>query len=410
MVSKAQKVRLGIFLAIGSFLLILFFGAVAGSRLVQKRDIYYIEFADYSISGMQVGGAVNFSGIRIGRVDAIRIDPNDVSKIILTISIQEGTPIKEDAEAVLTPVGITGLKAVEIRGGTNAAATLKPRSFIKAGTSMFDDITDRAVSIADKIDIISANIADMTGDENRENIAKILLQTSLLLEETRKNIAGTLTSLNTIAANAAKISEAAGGNLDKITDNLTKNMDELTSTTTRNIDAIGAQSNASLEAMTKQLSTEINLLTTNLNQGINELTNQTSFLLQDTRYHLNAIGSHSDILVVQTTKQLAEISANINESLTRVNQLISNPYFDSLLVNVNTLSGQLAEANLKTLISELSLTVKNTGNLVSNVDRTFTRSRSNIVETLDALREASENLNEFSKQIADDPSILIRGY
>lgn len=399
MITKVQKIRLGVFLAVGSFLLLLFIGAVAGNRMVQKRDIYYVEFENYSISGMQVGGAVNYSGIKIGRVDAIKIDPKDVSKIILTISVDGGTPIKEDSEATLVPVGITGLKAVEIRGGTNAAKLLKPKSFIKAGSSMFDNITDKAVSIADKLDIIAANVSDLTGDENRKNIAEILRQTSLLLEETRKNISGTLISLNKIADNAAELSSSANQNLNKVTDSLTNNMDVLTSSTTRNLDEISSN-----------LSKEISLLNTNLNNSITQINDQTALLLQDTRYHLNAIGSHSDNLVLETTKQITEVSTNLNKSLERINVLISSPGFDSLIVNVNAISGQLAEANLKKMITELSTTIQRTNNLITNVDRTVIRNRSNINETLESLREATENLNEFSKQIADDPSILIRGY
>ncbi len=410
MVTKAQKIRLGIFLAAGSFLLILFVGAVAGSRLVQKRDIYFIEFADYSISGMQVGGSVNYSGIKIGRVDAIKIDPEDVSKIVLTISVEAGTPIKEDAEAVLVPVGITGLKAVEIRGGTNAAPNRKQRTFIRTGTSMFDDITDKAVSIAEKIDLIAANIGDLTGEDNRANIAEILNQTALLLEETRGTMKTTLESLDRIASNAADITENTSKNLDKITESLTENMDKLTSSATENIGKLTASSTGSIESITKNLSNEISDLSSNLNKTIEDINEQTTYLLQDTRYHINAIGSHSDLLVLETTKQIMEVSTNINKSVTRINELIASPAFDSLLVNVNTISAQMAEANLKDLITEISVTVQRTSALISNLDRTVMRSRSNITETLESLREISENLSDFSKQIADDPTILIRGY
>ncbi len=421
MVTKAQKIRLGIFLAIGSFLLILFIGAVAGSRIVQKRDIYYIEFADYSISGMQVGGPVNYSGIRIGRVDAIKIDLEDVSKIVLTISVEAGTPIKEDAEAVLVPVGITGLKAVEIRGGTNESPNRKQRTFIPTGTSMFDDITGKAVSIADKIDIIAANIGDMTGEENRKNIAEILHQTALLLEETRSTMTTTLVSLDRIAKNAADIAESANQNLGKVTDSLTDNMDKLTNSTTdnisaltqsttQNIDRLTTTSTASIEGIAKQLSGEIKMLSSNLNQSISDINEQTTYLLQDTRFHINAIGSHSDLMILETTKQIMEVSENINKSVSRVNQLISSPAFDSLFTNVNTLSAQLAEANLKDLVTNISVTIQRTSSLISNLDRTIMRNRSSITETLESLRETSENLSDFSKQIADDPSILIRGY
>ena len=399
MVTKAQKIRLGIFLAIGSLLLIIFIGAVVGSRLVEKRDYYYIVYEDYSVSGLQVGGAVNFSGIRVGRVETITIDPKNVMKIKLKISIQAGTPIKEDAEAALVAVGITGLKSVEIRGGTNSARTLKPGSFIKPGSSMLDDITGKAVSIAEKIDVIAANISSMTDEENRKNVAEILKQTSLLIAETRASLTATLQSISIISANAAKVSDNAGNNLDKITDNLTKNMDSLTVATTGSIYSLS-------NTMTKEL-TEISK---NLNKSITDIDSQTTFLLADTRYQINAVGGHTDLMVLEATKQIAAISGNINQSLDRINAMINSPEFDKLMVNVNTLSAQLAEANLKNLVTELSSTVQKTGSLVSNMDRLLTRNKSNIMETLESLRETTENLNEFSKQISDNPSLLLRGY
>ena len=47
--------------------------------------------------------------------------------------------------------------------------------------------------------------------------------------------------------------------------------------------------------------------------------------------------------------------------------------------------------------------------MVSNVDRLLISNRANLTEILESLREASENLNEFSRQIADQPSIILRG-
>jgi len=432
MVTKAQKIRLGIFIAIGALLLIIFAAAVAGSRLVQKRDYYYIEFSDYSVSGLQVGGSVNYSGIRIGRVEEIRIDPDDVSKIIITISVTAGTPIKEDAEAVLTAVGITGLKAVEIRGGTNQAKKLKNRSFIKTGTSMLDNITDKAVSIAEKVDVIAENIAQMTAKENRENIAEILKQASLLLQETRLNLTSTISNISRIAEQAVEISSSAGANISRLTDTVistidevkvsstqtiekigdstTRNMDSLTRTTEDSISKISLSATKGIDGIAKSLTDEIVGLSANLNKSINDLNQQTSLLMQDTRAHINAIGTHSDELIVQTTQQIMTISETINSSLNRINQIVSSPAFDSLVVNVSSLSAQLAKADLQNLVAELSSTVSKAGVLISNLDRTVTRSRSNITETLESLRETAENLNEFSKQISDNPSLLLRGY
>lgn len=409
MISKAVKIRLGVFIAIGSILILVFAGAIAGSRLMERRDIYYIQFENYSVSGMQVGGTVNYQGIKVGRVESIKIDPKDVTKVTLTISVDSGTPIKADCEAILTMVGITGLKAVEIRGGTNESALLKPKSFIKVGVSTFDDITDRAVSIAEKIDLIASNIQAMTNEENQKNIAAILQQTSMLLEVTRTNLSTTLTSFNRIANNTADLTEGLGKNLDKITDNLTKNVDAITLSTTNNIDNISNTSQESLVSLTKTLNTELTSLTGLLEQSISQITTQTNTIMMDTQMHLNTIGGHTDQMILETTKQIVTTSANLNRSLDKVNEILQRPGVDSLMINISKLAGKLSETDFDTMVSDLSVTIQKTGTLVSTLNRLVVRGQGDVLDILDSLAETSENLNEFSRQISDNPTILLRG-
>jgi len=354
MITKAQKTRLGVFIAIGSILILVFTILVAGSKLIESRDIYYIQFDDVSVSGLQEGGAVQYHGIKIGRVDNIRINPQDVSKVIVKVSVDAGTPIKDDVRAVLIFVGITGVKAVELTGGSNQAKLIKPGSNIPAGVSTLDTISGRAESIVEKIDLIAANLAEMTDEENQKNLAEILRQTNLVLTDTRENLSGALSSLNAIAQNVSSIADSTSS-------------------------------------------------------GISKLTTSTNLLVLDTRTQIKNIGEHSDQLILQAGKDLSLITASINSSLNRINQIVSTAAFDSLIVNANTISGKLASADLKQLVTDLNTTIIQTNSLIGNLDRTVTRSKTDFLETLESLREAAENLNEFTRQIAENPSSLIIG-
>ena len=109
MVSRAQKFRLGIFLVVISILMIIFLVLVAGNKIMEKRDTYYIKYQDLTVSGLQIGGPVRYHGIAIGRVDEINIDAEDVTSVIVVVSVKAGTPLKKDVSAALTPIGITGL-------------------------------------------------------------------------------------------------------------------------------------------------------------------------------------------------------------------------------------------------------------------------------------------------------------
>ena len=354
MISKSQKIRLGVFLSIGTILILAFIGVVAGNKLLERRDIYFIEFDDVSVTGLQIGGDVQYHGIKVGRVENIRIKTSDVSKVIVTISLEAGTPIKEDVRAILIFVGITGVKAVELTGGTNQAKPVKPKTFIPTGVSTLETITGRASSIAEKIDQIASNLNNMTNAENQRNLAEILRQTNLILADTHENLSGALNSLGSIVQNVAQIADTTSS-------------------------------------------------------SISRLSNNANLLMLDTRTQIKTIGEHSDNLVLQAGKDLASITANINRSLDRINQIVSTAEFDSLIINANTISGKLAAADLKQLVTDLNTTIVQTNSLIGNLDRTVTRGKSDMLETLESLREAAENLNEFSKQISEDPSILLLG-
>ncbi|MCB5253017.1 MAG: MlaD family protein [Candidatus Cloacimonadaceae bacterium] len=398
MVSKATKIRLGVFLVVGAVLILVFAAAVAGNQLTQKWDTYYIVFDDYPVSGLQVGGTVNYQGIKVGRVENVRIDPNDVNKVIITINIEPGTPIKEDTEAVLSMVGITGMKAVEIKGGTNEARNMSPGSYIKAGSTLIDDISERAISIVDKIDQIAVNIGNLTNQENQDNIAKILEQTGLILEETRSNLAGTLDAVSRISHNIADM-----------TDGLSKNIDAISTAAVNTIDSLNVATVASMEQLTLTLNEELVQITQNLNDNIDQISEQTTYLVQDTRFHVNTIGENTNTLILDTTKEIAYISETVNSSLDAINDILGSDEFGSMMSNLDVLAGQLADANLKDMVNNLGVTVQRTGVLVNTLNRAVLRSQDDLAETMENLRDATSNLNDFSRQILDNPTILLRG-
>ena len=65
---------------------------IIGSRLVKKTDTYYIKYKDVSVAGLNIGGAVQYHGIRIGSVDDMRIDPDNVATVIVEISVKKALP------------------------------------------------------------------------------------------------------------------------------------------------------------------------------------------------------------------------------------------------------------------------------------------------------------------------------
>ncbi len=222
MATRAQKLRLGVFLTVTLALLVLFVLLIAGRQLLQRQDTYYIEYSNISVNGLQIGGAVKYQGIDIGTVTDIGIDPNDVQTVVVTIQIEEGTPIKQNAIANLVPVGITGLMQVEISGGTQAAPLLEPGSVIRSGSSAFQTLMAAAEDIAIDLTRTISNAAEMLGEENQRKLSRILDNVDMLVEENRPKITSILSNVETTSYHLARTSAEA----DRVVTKFGEDIDE----------------------------------------------------------------------------------------------------------------------------------------------------------------------------------------
>lgn len=306
MVTKAQKIRLGVFILLTFILMLVFIVLIVGRQVFERRDTYRIVYENISVSGLQVGAQVKYHGIRIGRVDALRIDPENVNNVIVDISVEQGTPIKSDAQAQLIIVGITGLKQIEILGGTNEAPTLEPGSTIMAGISLFDDISGRAEIILNKLDVVLSNIAGLTNPYNQEKLTNILTNLDYLMEENKGAITGIVSNIDSISVNIAQISNSAAESFDKI------------------------------------------------------------------------------------------------------NTVINSPEVERILTNTAKFSDDLSRTEIDVLASELQSTLEQINRTFTHIDLTFLRGRRDILITLETMKEAVDYLNEFSRAISEDPSLLLR--
>lgn len=211
---RTQTVRLGIFIFISIILLFSLVFFFSANKLFEKSDKYFVLYRGLSVGGLEVGSPVNYLGISIGSISNISIDSKDVNAIIVELALKPGTPIKKDAYADIISMGITGLKAIEIRGGTNQAESLSPGEYIKAGSSVTEEITGRASIIAEKAEKVLNNLQLFTDPDKLNNFSDAAQNINLLAEKLNKTvqIIDTLVEENRTALNetltSAKIASA----------------------------------------------------------------------------------------------------------------------------------------------------------------------------------------------------------
>lgn len=208
MSSKAQKVRVGVFVAVTAALLAVVVIVFGGMRFWKHRAEYTIEF-DQSVMGLDVGSQVFRNGIKVGRVSEVKVDPIDMSKVVVKIAINEDTPIHADTVAMLQYAGITGLKVIDLRGGTAATPKLAEGATIQRGETLLDkmerkaeDIVDQTQKVLDRSYTIVDNLATLTDPKRFAAIDDIVAST----KATAGNLARASGELDTmIAENRAAI-------------------------------------------------------------------------------------------------------------------------------------------------------------------------------------------------------------
>jgi ABC-type transporter Mla subunit MlaD len=182
-VTRAQRARLGIFLLSSGAVAVGLLAVLTGDKLLEKRDAYFVRYKDVSVSGLDIGSQVKYHGVRVGRVERIFVDPKEVETVVVELSLDHETPVKADVEAVTSSLSLTGIKIIELTGGTSAAKTLEVGSEIPAGASTFDLISGKAEAVSLKLEQVLTNLAELTGGENQEKLSAVIGNTALILED-----------------------------------------------------------------------------------------------------------------------------------------------------------------------------------------------------------------------------------
>jgi len=103
-----------------------------------ERTIYRVRYEN-NVSGMLVGAAVLFNGIRVGEVTQLGLAPDNPRFVNATVSVASTTPVRADSKVGLDFQGLTGVPVVTLEGGMIVAKSGEPPSLIAevgAGQSM----------------------------------------------------------------------------------------------------------------------------------------------------------------------------------------------------------------------------------------------------------------------------------
>lgn len=189
MATRAQNIRVVLFLALGFVAIAGFVALIAGQTAFETRETYFVDFRGISVNGVEIGSTVRYNGIAVGSVEDVEFGGEALDHVVVQVSIREEVPLRGDVKARLVPVGITGLREIELFGATADAAPLEPRSHIEAEPSTIDRLTEPATNIANELEFVVVRLSELLREENRLQVESALRDIAGILGDNRTRIA-----------------------------------------------------------------------------------------------------------------------------------------------------------------------------------------------------------------------------
>jgi phospholipid/cholesterol/gamma-HCH transport system substrate-binding protein len=312
MESNVNYTLVGLFVIILSIVLIgcVLWLTVGGQT---KSHTFYLVYFEESVSGLYLKSTVSYRGVNVGQVADIQLDPEDLRRVKVTLSIEDSVPIKQDTVATLSIQGLTGLATVELSGGSPESPPLQSEPeqtwpVIKSSPSLVQRLDDAFSQAMTQFNKFSERLDLLLSSENQRSINQ------------------TLSSLNTISTTVAARSDTIDQTLRDI------------ATVTGTLAAGSGQLDQALSSAAQTLgnsvaiSNRLNDLMAQIDSGTTAVT-QMAQTITSTSQNLNSavIASRKDLqqLVQRTTPELNALlleMGRLTDSMQRfMNELEQNP-------------------------------------------------------------------------------------
>jgi phospholipid/cholesterol/gamma-HCH transport system substrate-binding protein len=178
----------------GLFALLLGASAIAsiwwfGGQREATQD--FIVVARQNVTGLSPQAQVRYRGIGVGKVQSIRLDPDDIRNILIRIRVDSEVPVTRGTTARLGYQGVTGIAHVLLEESGRDPAPLA-------------DGSGKPPRIAMQASLIE-ELSDVGGETMRQARDFLAAANELLKPENRARISRTLASLEAATARAEQV-------------------------------------------------------------------------------------------------------------------------------------------------------------------------------------------------------------
>ncbi|MYL24110.1 MlaD family protein [Vreelandella massiliensis] len=177
METRAHHVVIGLFTLLTLTAAVLF--SLWMTKASLEREYQHVEVVFHrAVSGLSVGSRVEYSGIDVGDVVNMRLNPEDPREVLALIRVEAGVPIKEDTRARLGLANITGSMTLQLYGGTPESPLLtssdgSPPQILAEPSPLYSLLSDGEAIVSNASQLLS-NLNTLFEEESTERISRII--------------------------------------------------------------------------------------------------------------------------------------------------------------------------------------------------------------------------------------------
>jgi phospholipid/cholesterol/gamma-HCH transport system substrate-binding protein len=217
MENKSHAFAAGLFALCLGLAVVLALYWLGGKREITHR---YVVVTSQNVNGLNAQAQVKYRGIRVGKVDDIRIDPENQQNILITIQVREDVPLTDDTVAKMAYQGITGmahilLEELDPRPSPPMLPNDEDPPRIVMMPSLMEELSEAGSGMLGQSKEFIGRANTLLNDENRRNFEKTLVNlaaASGAMKPALDNLNGTLTQVRKVLddESVAQVKKAAG--------------------------------------------------------------------------------------------------------------------------------------------------------------------------------------------------------
>ncbi|QKZ02357.1 MULTISPECIES: MlaD family protein [Pseudomonas] len=212
METRAHHVLIGLFTVLIVLGGLLFGLWLAKSSVDSAFDDYEVVFNE-AVTGLSRGSSVQYSGIKVGDVVLLRLDPQDPRRVLARIRLTSDVPIKQDTQAKLALNGITGTSIIQLSGGTPQSPALKGEKgalpMIIASPSPIARLLTNSNDLMASVNQLLSNANRLISSENVDRFSATLAH----VEQVTGTVAEQRDTIRLAISQIAQASQQASGTL-----------------------------------------------------------------------------------------------------------------------------------------------------------------------------------------------------